>query len=226
MTLVKICGLRDLEHMAVAAEAGADLIGLNFLPTVRRYVPPETGAALASAFREGRQGAAPKLVGLFADQPVEHLNDVARQVGLDMVQLCGSEPPEYWAQVEPLIIKVVHVPPSPSGDTDDRYALMETVEAKLQAINDAGHTALLDSQSSVQPGGTGQTFDWGIAWELADRGNRFILAGGLTPENVAAAIEAVAPWGVDVSTGVETGGAKDTGKIRSFIAAARRGATV
>ena len=222
MTLVKVCGMREMEH--ITAEAGADLLGVVFLPTVRRYIPPETGAALASEFRE--RGKGPRLVGLFADQPVEHLNDVARQVGLDMVQLCGSEPPEYWAQVEPLIIKVVHVPPSPSGDTDDRYALMETVEAKLQAINDAGHTALLDSQSSVQPGGTGQTFDWGIAWELADRGNRFILAGGLTPENVAAAIEAVAPWGVDVSTGVETEGAKDTGKIRSFIAAARKGATV
>jgi phosphoribosylanthranilate isomerase len=195
-----------------------------FLPTVRRYIPPETGAALASAFRE--RGFKPRIVGLFADQPVEHVNAVARQVGLDMVQLCGSEPPEYWARVEPLIIKVVHVPPSPSGDTDDRYALMETVEAKLQTIDDAGHTALLDSQSPVQPGGTGQTFDWGIAWELADRGNRFILAGGLTPENVAAAIEAVGPWGVDVSTGVETEGAKDTGKIRSFISAARKGATV
>ena len=224
MTLVKVCGMREMEHMTVAAEAGADLLGMVFLPTVRRYIPPETGAALASAFR-GR-GFQSKIVGLFADQPVERVNAVARQAGLDFVQLCGSEPPEYWAQVEPFIIKVVHVPPSPSGDTDDRYALMETVEAKLQAINHAGHTALLDSQSSVQPGGTGQTFDWGIAWELADRGNRFVLAGGLTPENVAAAIEAVGPWGVDVSTGVETEGVKDTGKIRSFIAAARKGATV
>ena len=145
MTVVKICGLRDVEHMAAAAEAGADLVGLNFLPTVRRYVPPETGAELASAFREKHQG--PRLVGLFADQPVEHVNAVAKLVGLDLVQLCGSEPPEYWARVEPLVIKVVHVPTPASGDTDDEYAAVETVEARLHSINDAGHMALLDRQS-------------------------------------------------------------------------------
>ncbi len=226
MTLVKVCGMREMEHMTAAADAGADLLGMVFLSTVRRYIPPETAEALASAFREGRQGAAPKLVGLFADQPVEHVNAVARQVGLDMVQLCGSEPPEYWAQVEPLIIKVVHVPTPPSGDTDDVYGVVETVEARLRSINDAGHIALLDRESSVQPGGMGQVFDWNIARQLAEGGNKFILAGGLRPDNVAAAIEAVEPWGVDVSSGVETEGVKDADKIRSFIAAARKGATV
>ena len=225
MTLVKVCGMREMEHMAVAAEAGANLLGMVFLPTVRRYVPPETGAALASAFRAGRQGATPKLVGLFADQPVEHVNAVARQVGLDLVQLCGSEPPEYWARVEPLVIKVVHVPSPPSGDTDDVYGLVETVEARLRAIDDAGHIALLDRESSVQPGGMGQAFDWAIARELAESGHKFILAGGLRPDNVGAAIEAVGPWGVDVSSGVETEGVKDIDKIRRFVAAARKGAT-
>ncbi len=224
MTVVKICGLRDVEHMAAAAEAGADLVGLNFLPTVRRYVPPETGAALASAFREQHQG--PRLVGLFADQPVEHVNAVARLVGLDLVQLCGSEGPEYWARVEPLVIKVVHVPTPASGDTDDEYAAVETVEARLHSINDAGHMALLDRQSPVQPGGMGLTFDWSIAREMAALGHRFILAGGLTPENVGAAIDAVEPWGVDVSSGVETEGVKDIDKIRRFVAAARQGAAL
>ena len=222
MTLVKICGMREAEHMAAAAEAGADLVGLNFLPTVRRYIEPERGAALASAFRE--RGLKPKLVGLFADQDVEHVNAVARLVGLDMVQLCGSEPPEYWARVEPLVVKVVHVPVAASGDTDDQYAVVETVEARLHAINDAGHIALLDRESSVQPGGMGQTFDWSVARELAALGHRFILAGGLTPENVGAAIDAVKPWGVDVSSGVETDGVKDVDKIRRFVAAALEGA--
>ena len=222
MTLVKVCGMRDLEHMAAAAEAGADLLGMVFLPTVRRYVPPETGAALASAFRERNQG--PRLVGLFADQPVEHVNAVAKLVGLDFVQLCGSEPPEYWAHVEPAILKVVHVPPAASGDTDDQYAVVEMVEERLQAISNAGHIALLDRQSSVQPGGMGEMFDWSVAKELAALGYRFILAGGLTPENVAGAIEAVHPFGVDVSSGVETDGVKDIEKIRRFVAAAGQGA--
>lgn len=224
MTLVKVCGMRSAEQMAAAAEAGADLLGMVFLPTVRRYIPPEDASALASAFRE--RGEGPKLVGLFADQDVEHVNAVAKLVGLDMVQLCGSEPPEYWARVEPLVVKVVHVPAAASGDTDDQYAVVETVEARLHTINDAGHIALLDRESSVQPGGMGQTFDWSVARELAALGHRFILAGGLTPENVGSAIDAVKPWGVDVSSGVETDGVKDVDKIRSFIAAARKGATV
>ncbi|MDE2900468.1 MAG: phosphoribosylanthranilate isomerase [Chloroflexota bacterium] len=224
MTVVKVCGMRTMEHMTLAAEAGADLLGMVFLPTVRRYIPPEDAAALASEFRE--QGFKPKLVGLFADQPLEHVNAVARQVGLDLVQLCGSEPLEYMRQVEPLVIKVVHVPVSPSGDTDDRYGVVVTVEEQLQGINDAGHIALLDRQSSVQPGGTGQTFDWSVAREVAESGHRFILAGGLTPENVGEAIKAVEPWGVDVSTGVETDGVKDEKKIRRFVAAALKGATV
>ena len=222
MTLVKVCGMRDLEHMAAATEAGAGLLGMVFLPTVRRYIPPETGAALALAFRERNQG--PRLVGLFADQPVEHVNAVAKLVGLDFVQLCGSEPPEYWAQVEPAILKVVHVPAAASGDTDDQYAVVETVEVRLQAISNAGHIALLDRQSLVQPGGMGEMFDWSVAQELAALGYRFILAGGLTPENVAAAIEAVGPFGVDVSSGVETDGVKDIEKIRRFVAAAGQGA--
>lgn len=222
MTVVKVCGMRSMEHMTAAAEAGADLLGMVFLPTVRRYIEPETGAELASAFREKHQGT--KIVGLFADQPVEYVNRVAKLVGLDLVQLCGSEGPDYWSQVEPLVLKVVHVPVSPSGDTDDRYAVVDTVEAQLQAINAAGNLALLDRQSSVQPGGTGQTFDWSVAREVAESGHRFVLAGGLTPENVGAAIEAVSPWGVDVSTGVETDGIKDIDKIRRFVAAARQGA--
>ena len=242
MTLVKICGLRDVEHMVAAAEAGADLVGLNFLPTVRRYIPPEAARECANAFyaawpppdppppADGSapvqlpDGSIPALVGLFADQPVEHVNAVAKLVGLDFVQLCGSEPPEYWAQVEPAILKVVHVPPAASGDTDDQYAVVETVEVRLQAISNAGHIAVLDRQSSVQPGGMGEMFDWSVAKELAALGYRFILAGGLTPENVAGAIEAVGPFGVDVSSGVETDGVKDIEKIRRFVAAAGQGA--
>ena len=99
MTLVKVCGMRDLEHMAAAAEAGADLLGMVFLPTVRRYIPPEDrrGASLGVP-RKQAIGAPQRLVGLFADQPVEHVNAVAAKlVGLDFVQLCGSEPPDYWA---------------------------------------------------------------------------------------------------------------------------------
>ena len=91
----------------------------------------------------------------------------------------------------------------------------------MQEVADAGGLALLDRASSKQPGGMGQTFDWSVARELARRGHRFLLAGGLTPDNVADAVDAVRPHGVDVSSGVETDGVKDAGKIRAFVTAAR-----
>ena len=99
------------------------------------------------------------------------------------------------------------------------------MDTRLRKVNDAGHLAVLDRQSEAQPGGLGETFDWSVAREMADRGHRFLLAGGLDPENVGGAINAAHPYGVDVSSGVETEGVKDIAKIQAFIAAARTTAT-
>ena len=243
MTIVKVCGLRQVGHLAAAAEAGADLLGMVFLPAVRRYIPPAAARECARAFWAAwppqdpppaagdapellPDGGIPALVGSFADQPVEHVNAVAELVGLDIVQLCGNEGPDYWAAMTHPIAKVVHVPAPASEGADARRAVVESVTEQLRAIGGAGHIALLDRQSAVQPGGLGEAFDWSIARELAEAGHRFILAGGLTPENVASAIDAVHPYGVDVSSGVETEGVKDLDKIRSFVTAARKGARV
>lgn len=224
MTVVKICGLRELSHMFAAAEAGADMLGLNFLPTVRRYIEPEHAKEMANAFRA--QGRTLPLVGLFADQPIDAVNAVAEQVGLDMVQLCGDEPPEYWAQVNTPILKVVHVASVPVERTTDRDIVIKDVHFRLQEIDETGHIAVMDRQSDTQPGGLGETFDWSIAREMANRGHRFLLAGGLTPENVGKAIDATQPYGVDVSSGVETDGMKDIGKIQRFITEAKRNSLV
>ncbi|MSQ11413.1 MAG: phosphoribosylanthranilate isomerase [Dehalococcoidia bacterium] len=218
--LVKICGLQQLEHALAAAEAGADLFGMVFVPGVRRRITPQQARAIAQGVSAvcAKQGKpAPKLVGLFADQPLDEVNAIARSVGLAHVQLCGAEPMDYCQRVAVPPLKVLHV-----DDSAPRQQAIAALDVTLKALNEAGWLAVLDRRSEKQPGGLGVTFDWTVAAELAQRGRRFLLAGGLTPENVANAVRTVYPYGVDVSTGVETSSVKDTGKIRAFIAASRK----
>jgi phosphoribosylanthranilate isomerase len=201
-----------------------------FVPTVRRFIEPVAAKELANSFREHSPslgaGCALPLVGLFADQPVEEVNEIAERVGLDMVQLCGDEQIDYWGKVNVPILRVVHVASVPTESQTARNIVMKDVHFRLQEIGESGHIAVLDRKSDSQPGGMGETFDWSIAREMADRGHRFLLAGGLTPENVGDAIESTQPYGVDVSSGVETDGMKDIGKIQAFIAEAKRNSLV
>ena len=113
------------------------------------------------------------------------------------------------------MIKVLHV------SDDDRAEAVANVEDRIDTFTAAGCTVTLDSEVVGLHGGTGQSFDWRIAAQLAADGRRFLLAGGLTPSNVAQAVALVRPWGVDVSSGVESDGAKDHAKIRQFVAIAR-----
>ena len=229
MSLIKIDGLRELPHMLAAAQAGADMLGIVFVPGVRRYVPPQAAREMVTAFQEhGLQNpASPQevgaghalLVGLFADQPVDEVTQIAGEVGLDQVQLCGSEDADYRSRVSCPLIQVLRMPNPPQSDPKRRQDLLASLEDQLAALEDQGHLAILDSAG---PGGSGETFDWSLARELAERGRRFLLAGGLTPDNVTQAVAAAHPWGVDVSSGVETDGVKDVAKIRAFIVAARR----
>jgi phosphoribosylanthranilate isomerase len=203
--LVKICGLRTVEHALAAAAAGADMLGLNFVATSRRRVSVTEGAAIASAVRAAGYGT--RVVGLFVNEEPATVAAVARAVGLDLVQLSGDEPPED-AELIPLpLIKAVRLDGSPH-------------EAAWIGRAGAGVTLLADAHVPGSYGGTGERADWGRAAELARRAP-LILAGGLTPENVAEAIAAVRPLGVDVSSGVERDGAKDSAKIEAFLGAAR-----
>lgn len=216
MVRVKICGTRDLTGALAAASAGADYIGFVFVPGVRRRVEVERARSIISALREQALSRRPKTVGLFVNQPAAEVNRIAQTCGLDMVQLCGGESLEHCAQVERPVLKVFHV----EAETP-RDKLVQKLHRTMGAFQRAGHLAVLDRAAAGAPGGTGLTFDWSVAWELARRGHRFLLAGGLTPENVATAVREVRPWGVDVSTGVEIGGAQDTVKIERFIRSAR-----
>lgn len=214
MTRIKICGLRDPGHALVAAQHGADFLGFVFVPGVRRQLAVPDAQRVVAAYRERHGPGGPRLVGLFADQPLDEVNRILQDCSLDMAQLCGNEPLDYCRQIARPVIKVLHV-----RDDDLPQQEVERLGAAIAPLREAGVIVTLDREAP-QPGGAGQTFNWGIAWELSPSRD-FILAGGLTPDNVADAIRQVHPWGVDVSSGVETGGVKDPARIGAFIAAAR-----
>jgi phosphoribosylanthranilate isomerase len=214
MTRVKICGIQQPEHAIVAAEAGADFIGLVFVPQRRRRLELGAARAIVSDLKTHGNNP-PKVVGLFADQPLEEVNQVIRTCQLDLVQLCGQESLDYCGRVEAGVIKVFHVHSTGPGN-------VTRLAENIQPFREAGHLVTLDRLVDGLPGGTGQKFDWEIAAQLSQQGHSFLLAGGLTPDNVAHGVATVKPWGVDVSSGVETDGVKDSKKIRAFVRSAKQ----
>ena len=202
MTSLKICGLSQADDALLAAELGADFLGFVFVPGVRRQLSEERAKAIIQEYRGRMSGGGPRLVGLFANQTVADVNRTVGICGLDLAQLCGDEPPEFWEQVEAPIIRQIKVREEASRDET-----VATVMRNIDEVVSRGHMALLDSHERGSLGGTGLTFDWSIAAEVASHSD-FLLAGGLTPDNVDTAIEAVSPWGVDVSSGVETNGSE------------------
>jgi len=213
MTRVKICGIKDKEHALAAVEAGADFIGLVFAPSPRQ-VEPDDALEIARAVKDASDTV--EVVGVFVNMPPQQVNLIATIHSLDRIQLSGNEPWEYCRLMAKPIIKAVHIPPEKSAEEVLPY--LEEGEKMLTEIE---HIYLLDTQVAGRYGGTGKTFPWELARQAAQR-YPVIIAGGLDPDNVAQAIEAAAPWGVDVSSGVETGGVKDTAKIKAFIEAVRK----
>ena len=215
MTHVKICSVQAAEHALAAADAGADFVGFNFVPGTRRRLERDAARRMVQEYRERHGTNGPRLVGIFADQPLEEVNRILTECDLNTAQLSGQEPVSYALQVERPVIKAVHVP---IGQPQDRT--IDDLDRLLRKLETEDILPLLDPHVDGALGGTGTAFDWAIAEALAPS-HRFLLAGGLTPDNVAYAVESVHPWGVDVSSGVETSGTKDPEKIRSFIQSAR-----
>ncbi len=211
MTQVKICGIQDKEHAITAAEAGADFIGMVFAQSPRQ-VGHEEAEAISEAIKEA--GYPTKLVGVFVNMPARQVNVIARTLKLDWIQLSGEEPEEYYPFMIKPIIKAIHIR---EGHTPADISATIAKEEKRLAVQE--HIYLLDTQVKGLYGGTGKTFDWAVAQGAA--GVPAIIAGGLNPQNVSQMIKDVSPWGVDVSSGVETNGAKDPAKIKAFIKAVR-----
>jgi phosphoribosylanthranilate isomerase len=197
---VKICGITNREDALTAVEAGAHALGFVFAPSPRQ-VTPEQAAAIIAALPPFVQ-----TVGVFVDAEVR---SVLSRCRLDAVQFHGQESPDEMAGITGVRrIKACRV--ATSADLES-----------LAAYSDAADAFLLDARVSGIAGGTGQSFPWPLAREARRFGHPIILAGGLTPENVATAIEAGRPEAVDVSTGVEVSpGRKDRDRVRRFVAAA------
>lgn len=226
MTLVKICGISEVAHARAAAALGADFIGMVFAPSrrqvtlgqakrivsgLRKDSEPKVTAPDAGAVEEALRRRRPLLVGVFADQDADTINAICADVGLDLVQLSGSEPWEICAHINRPIFKCMKVRDG------------ETAEQLMGHVHE-GAIVLLDPYVEGIYGGTGKTLDWNVASEVA-RQTPTVLAGGLTPENAGKAVQTVNPWAVDVSSGVETDAVKDVEKIRAFIAAAKEAAS-
>jgi phosphoribosylanthranilate isomerase len=212
MTRIKICGIRDKTHALAAVEAGADFIGLVFAPS-QRQVSPDKAREIASAVNKSSDTT--KVVGVFVNAPSSHINELADFCALDWVQLSGDESWEYCREVVRPVIKAIRID---QQSPEDLYAELSAGSKLLPA---QGFITLLDSRVEGKYGGTGESFNWNLAQEVAKR-FPVIIAGGLDPKNVARLIERVAPWGVDVSSGVETGRVKDMSKIKAFIEAVRK----
>jgi phosphoribosylanthranilate isomerase len=205
MVHVKICGITSLEDAQAAADAGADALGFVFYPPSPRYVTPEQAGRII-------QTLPPFVttVGLVVDVALDTVNDLAARCGLDRIQLHGRETPEFCHQVTRPVIKAIRI--------KNAQSLTPMPDYNVSAY-------LLDAYvEGALPGGTGASFSWGLAAQAKLYGP-VILAGGLTPENIEAAIAQIRPYGVDVSTGVERApGIKDHQKVRQFIARAKAAA--
>lgn len=207
--IVKICGITCYHDAQVAIEAGADLLGFNFYPKSPRFIEPLSAARLIAAIR-GRCTPV-QIVGVFVNSPLEAIISIMDECGLDLAQLHGDEQYETLAALNGKAFKALR-----PKDTADLAQFVRSYPPKTDSP-----AYLIDAYRPGEYGGTGQPADWTLARALAET-NHILLAGGLTPENVAAAIRQVHPWGVDVASGVEAApGRKDPAKLAVFIKAAK-----
>lgn len=199
---VKICGLTSVEDALAALEADADILGFVLAEQSPRRVSIETAREIARQLPP-----AAMRVGVFVNAKVEHVMFALRICNFGGLQFHGEEPPAYCQQFGVPTIKA--------------FRIRDQESLRAMSSYDTDYY-LLDSYLAGQPGGTGETFNWNLAVEARGLGKPVILAGGLTPQNVAEAVRKVQPFGVDVSTGVESApGKKDRQKMRDFVAAVR-----
>ena len=202
MVKVKVCGITNLEDAMKAVELGADFLGFNFYPPSPRYIAPAKARRIVRRLPERIS-----VVGVFVNEPEEKMLEIARAVGLDYLQLHGDESPEMISRLRPAfpVIKALRV--------------QKTFRPAQLAQFKRASAFLLDGFQPRRYGGTGKTFDWSVA-RRANRNGRIFLAGGLTPQNVAAAIRAARPYAVDVCSGVEARpGKKDPARIKAMMQA-------
>lgn len=207
---IKICGLRTAEHAVVAGKSGAHALGFILAPSRRRVSTGDVARIRSDLVQLKR---IPLTVGVMVNPTADEARRAVDESGIDLVQLSGDEEPGDFKGFPVPIIKAFRF--APGTQLDDARELIEP----WMRCSGSG-VVHIDTFSPIDFGGTGIPGDWAFAGELASE-YPVILAGGLSPENVSTAIDVVRSCGVDVSTGVETGGQKDAGRIAAFIEAAR-----
>jgi phosphoribosylanthranilate isomerase len=201
MTWIKICGVTNVEDAEHVVRAGADAIGLNFVPSSKRRVSVEQARSLVSAVA-GRI----EIVAVVADPTDELVEELRHALGIEWLQLHGSEDAARTAELLPHAFKAVAI----ASADDSRSATLFP-----------GERLLVDAKVAGSSGGTGQVFEWHLVDELC-RARNLILAGGLDPSNVGRAVRELGPFGVDVASGVEhSPGRKDPELVSAFVEAAR-----
>jgi phosphoribosylanthranilate isomerase len=201
-TRVKICGITNLADAQAAVGAGADALGFNFYEPSPRHLTVPAAAGISKQLPPFVMR-----VGVFVNAPEELVTRAIGECGLAMLQFHGDEPPEFCTQFGLMSMKAFRL--------RDAETLKELPKYPTEAW-------LLDAWSPEARGGTGEKFNWDLAVEARKFGRPVFLAGGLTPENVAAAVRQVRPFGVDVASGVESSpGKKDRTKVKAFIKAVR-----
>lgn len=199
---IKICGITNLKDGIASVNLGTDALGFVFYRKSPRYVRPNRVTKIAAQLPPFV-----KIVGVFVNEPIESIRKIVDLCGIEVVQLHGTEPPEFCDAVNRKVIKAFRI--------KDSESMRNLSDYKVSAY-------LLDTYVKGIPGGTGARFDWDLAVEAKKYG-RIILAGGLTPANVSEAIKKIQPYGVDVSSSVEKSpGIKDHDKIRKFIEAVKK----
>ncbi|MGD0621269.1 MAG: phosphoribosylanthranilate isomerase [Thermacetogeniaceae bacterium] len=200
MARVKICGITTLDAALAAVEFGADALGFVFAPSPRRVTPQDAERII----RELPPFVSK--VGVFVDAPRQEALEIAGDCRLDVLQFHGGEAPDYCRGWQQQVVKAFRVR---DGSVLEQMGTYDVA------------ACLLDAYVPGRAGGTGQRFDWDLARQAGER-RRIILAGGITPDNVEQAVRQARPYAIDVSSGVETGGVKDTEKIRALLMTVRR----
>lgn len=207
MVRVKICGITNLEDARAAIDAGADMLGLNFYRSSPRYIAPDAARELTNSLRMYDRQI--ESVGVFVDEPIDNVSDIAVMTGIDMVQLHGDESPAFCEEL----------------NTRDGLRVIKALRAaaEFRPVNAQEyrvHAIMIDAFHRGLRGGTGKTVDVNLARETRELVPRLFLSGGLSPENVAAAINEVRPYAVDACSLLESApGKKDAARMRAFVAA-------
>lgn len=214
---VKICGVTTFEDALFSAEAGADMLGFNFFKRSPRYIEPEKAQKICDALREQLGDQCPLLVGVFVNATDSDISRISNQAGLDAMQLSGDESDEMIAELRGMAYKGIQPMNKAMAIEDAKYY------SEQFPSNECLPSLLIDAYHPHLKGGTGEQANTEVALAVKEIAPRLMLAGGLNPQNVAQRIAEIAPWGVDVASGVEDGeaGVKSPVLVTAFIQAVK-----